>query len=264
MGNKKNEIGIFRVYKKMENYSAANILVEKGRTIFKSPREIIEFTRKPEADRLLNDLENVPHAFVLACLMDRQVKSENAWLIPYLIAEKLGNFEIGTLTGLDLQAVEKLMTEPVSLHRFPFEMSNNIYCAVQAIAQNYAGLASNIWNNKPSSAEVVYRFLQFRGAGQKIATMATNILARHFKVEFSDYYSIDVSVDVHVRRVLHRLGLVPLDASDEQIIFRARAISPEFPGLVDLPLWEIGQNWCKPSGPNCTECYMRKECPKIM
>ena len=50
------------------------------------------------------------------------------------------------------------------------------------------------------------RRLEFRGAGPKIATMAANLLARHLKVPFSDYYSIDISVDVQVRRVLSRLG----------------------------------------------------------
>lgn len=71
------------------------------------------------------------------------------------------------------------------------------------------------------SAEVVLRFLQFRGVGPKIATMATNILAREFKVPFADYYSVDVSADVHVRRVFHRLGLVRDSATLEDIIYCA-------------------------------------------
>lgn len=248
----------------MENPKAARLLVDKGRLLFQSPRELVIFTGNPEADRLLNNIEDTPHAYVLACVMDRQIKAELAWIIPYLIAVKLGNFEFDTLVRLNLQDIERLMTIPAPLHRFPSEMSKNFYFAIQAIAQNYDGLASNIWSNKPSSAEVVYRFLQFRGVGQKIATMATNILARNLKVEFSDYYSIDVSVDVHVMRVLHRLGLISKDATIEQIIFRARAISPEFPGLIDLPLWEIGRTWCKPTEPNCKECYMHDVCPKVL
>ena len=248
----------------MNNHHIAEILVDKGKALYNSPREFVEFAGNVQADTLLNDLENMPHAFVLACVMDRQIKAELAWLIPYLISEKLGNFEFQTLAALSLQEVEKLMTVPSPLHRFPSEMSKNFYFAVQTIAKDYGGLASNIWNNKPSSAEVIYRFLQFRGIGQKIGTMAANILARNFKVEFSDYYSIDISVDVHIKRVFYRLGLIPDQASNEQIIFRARALSPQFPGLLDLPVWEIGRTWCKPSEPNCSECYMRQVCPKIL
>src|SRR5690554_7296394 len=62
------------------------------------------------------------------------------------------------------------------------------------------------WRGNPSSAAVVYRFLQFDGVGPKIATMATNILARDFKIPMSDYYSVDISTDVHILRVLRRSG----------------------------------------------------------
>jgi endonuclease III len=248
----------------MNSYRIAEVLVDKGKTLFDSPRNIVTFTGNVQADNLLNDLENMSHAFVLACVMDRQIKAELAWQIPYLISEKLGNFNFQTLAALSLQEVEKLMTVPSPLHRFPSEMSKNFYFAIQTISENYGGVASNIWNGKPSSAEVVYRFLQFRGVGQKIGTMAANILARNFKVEFSDYYSIDISVDVHIKRVFYRLGLIPDQASNEQIIFRARALSPQFPGLLDLPVWEIGRTWCKPSEPNCSECYMQQVCPKTL
>lgn len=242
----------------------AQILVDKGKTLFDAPREFVTFTGHRSADELLNDLDNTPHAFVLACVMDRQIKAELAWLIPYRISEKLGSFEFQSLAVLSLQEIENLMAIPEPLHRFPSEMAKNFYHAVQTIAEKYNSNASNIWAGKPSSAEVVYRFLEFRGIGQKIGTMAANILARHFKIEFSDYYSIDISVDTHIRRVFYRLGLIPAQSSNEQIIFRAKALSPEFPGLLDLPVWEIGRTWCKASELNCAECFMQKVCPKIL
>jgi endonuclease III len=248
----------------MTTNSIAETLVNKGKTLFDSPRELVKFTGDSQADNLLNDLKNFPHAFVLACVMDRQIKAEKAWLIPYLIAEKLGNFEFETLADLSLADVEKLMTDPAPLHRFPADMSKNFHSAIQTIAKKYDGLASKVWDGEPSSAEVVYRFLEFRGIGQKIGTMAANILARDLKIKFSDYYSIDISVDVHVQRVFYRLGLIPKSASPEQVIYRARALSPAFPGLLDLPAWEIGRSWCKPKEPICSKCYMSKVCPKIM
>jgi hypothetical protein len=47
-------------------------LVEHGEKFFHAPKQpVIEFTKVPQADALLNDLTNHPHAFVLACVMDR-------------------------------------------------------------------------------------------------------------------------------------------------------------------------------------------------
>jgi len=247
----------------MNTQRITETLIAKGRSLWELPGELVRFTGNPEADRLLNDLEATSHAFVLACIMDRQVKAEKAWLVPYLISQKLDSFEFQVLAGLGVEEIIKLMTIPQPLHRFPEQMAKNLYAAIQLIAEKYNGKASTIWQGKPSSAEVVYRFLEFRGVGPKIATMATNILARDFKVRFSDYYSIDMSIDVHVRRVFSRLGLVPQSATNEQIIYRARALSPEFPGLLDLPAWEIGRSWCRPSEPNCAACYMNELCPKI-
>jgi len=229
--------------------------------LFKVPRTFHDFTGKLEADSLLNDIEERPHAFVLACVMDRQVKAELAWLIPYRFMEKLGDFRFSTLRGLTLEQVEKLMARPEPLHRFPAKMSKNFYQALRLLETRYDCDASLIWQNKPSSATVVYRFLEFRGVGPKIATMATNILARDFKVPFSDYYSIDISPDVHVRRVFVRLGLTESKPTPEQIIYRARALHPQFPGLLDLPAWEIGRNWCKARQPECSSCHMSEVCP---
>jgi endonuclease III len=86
-------------------------------------------------------------------------------------------------------------------------------------------------------------------------------LARQFKVKLRDYYSIDVSVDVHVRRVLTRLGIVEEGASLERVVYAAQAISPEFLGLIDAPAFERGREVCRPRKPKCEECYLRRWCP---
>lgn len=245
----------------MSEAAITKLLVEKGDRLFKGPKQFVHFTRDREADELLNDLSKHPHAFVLACVMDRQIKAEKAWAIPNKFREKLGSFEFGVLQKLTQKQTQRLMTKPEPLHRFPEEMSRNFYEAVGLISGKYSGNAANIWRDQPTSAELVYRFLEFRGIGQKIGTMAANILVRNFKVPLRDYYSIDVSVDVQVRRVLSRLGLVAPDDSIERIVYRARALHPEFPGLLDFPAWEIGRNWCRPSNPFCGDCYMKTTCP---
>lgn len=236
-------------------------LLEKGDELFTAPSAPIAFSGNAEADKLTNDIQGTPHAFVLACVMDRQIKAELAWRIPYEMQQRLGTFAFDALSNLSLKDIENLMKNPSPLHRFPQKMSRNFHDAVQRISRKYDADASRIWARTPSSATVVYRFLEFRGVGPKIATMATNMLARNFKVPFSDYYSIDVSVDVQVRRVFCRLGLISTTATNEQVIYKARSMNPEFPGMLDLPAWEVGRRWCRPKAPICDECYLNAVCP---
>jgi hypothetical protein len=59
--------------------------------------------------------------------------------------------------------------------------------------------------------------------------MAVNTLARQFKIPFSDYYSIDISPDVHVFRVMRRTGLVSSTADRESIIYKARELNHQIP-----------------------------------
>ncbi|MFH1373966.1 MAG: iron-sulfur cluster loop [bacterium] len=236
-------------------------LVERGSTLFKAPKRPIQFTKVVPADELLNDLVKFPHAFVLACIMDQQVKAERAWLVPYKISSQLGGFTLDLLRPLDEPDINRLMRKPEILHRFVDRMSRFFYLAIRRIDYQYGGDASQVWSSNPSSAEVVYRFLQFDGVGPKIACMAANILAREMKVPMHDYFSIDISADIHVRRVFSRLGLCPSDSSVEQVIYKARSLYPEFPGIMDLPSWEIGRNWCKSRQPRCDECYMSDMCP---
>lgn len=241
----------------------SDLLVEIGRKRFVENHESgAQLLPDDFNNNFLNDLTNYPHAFVLACGMDRQIKAERAWSIPLRIREILGSFEISVLQSVSLNDYIEIFTSH-SLHRFNTTMAETFHSAVQRIAQEYNGDASKIWYGKPSSAAVVYRFLQFDGYGLKIATMATNILARQFKVPLSDYYSIDISPDVHIRRVLSRCGFIDSSATVDSIIYKAREIYPEFPGIIDFSCWEIGRTWCRPKSPNCKECVLSTACNKV-
>ncbi|MDD3859623.1 MAG: hypothetical protein PHW83_05440 [Bacteroidales bacterium] len=241
-----------------------NLIVELAKKRFDTiDSQIVHFVQDAETNIFLNDLQNYPHAFVLSCLMDRQIKAEIAWLIPSKIKAILGSFDINDLAALKAAEYQKMFLQK-KLHRFNDIMSDIFYCGVQDIYNKYGGDASKIWSDKPSSSTVVYRFLEFKGSGIKIATMAANILARQFRIEFSDYYSIDISPDVHIKRVMTRMGFVPKNASNEMIIYKARELYPEFPGIIDFSCWEIGREWCHPTKPECEKCLVNSECKKII
>jgi len=56
------------------------------------------------------------------------------------------------------------------------------------------------------------------------------------------------------------------DTVDEELIYCARELNPEYPGIFDVSAWEIGRYWCRPSTDDlrCAECYLDKYCPKIL
>lgn len=237
-------------------------LLDHGLAWFRAPAQSVEFTKSEPADRLLNDLVHHPHAFVLASLMDQQIRAERAWFAPFRLKERLGDFSMKTLLALSETDLRQLVAEE-QLHRYIDRMSGFLFRAIRHIAECYESDASRIWSGKPSSADVVYKLLAFDGIGPKIACMDANMLATDFKVELADYFSIDISADVHVCRVFARLGLVPSGSSTVQVIWRARSLHPEFPGLLDGPTWEIGRQWCRPNGRRCQACYMRDLCPSV-
>ena len=249
-------------------------LLELGQAKAANPEKYrVHFSQNREAHNFINDIQNYPHAYVLACLMDRQIKAEKAWEIPYKIKLFLGTFEIDDLFRYSEDFYTKLF-ETHKLHRLTSKMGKIFFHGVSRINAGYAGDASKIWRGKPSSAAVVYRFLQFSGCGIKIATMAANILVRQYGIELADKASIDISPDVHVRRALQRLGLVPeiklangksdLDKINELIIYTAREICPEYPGIIDYSLWDIGRKICHPQSPECGMCDLGDICPKLL
>jgi len=218
-------------------------------------------TGVPEADKILNDLDGHPHAFLLGVIGDRQMRADRSWLIPWKIFNQIGSTDFRSLETLTPNRWKRIFLGPPSLHRFPEDVSQAYYSAVKMVSEKYNRNASNIWTGNPASAELVSRFLEFDGIGPKLATMAVNLLATRLNVPLADYYSVDISADLHVRRVFSRLGLVPERATTDQIIYRARALNPRFPGALDRPAFEVGRRWCRPKKPLCTECVLESVCP---
>ena len=159
------------------------ILIEQGYKKLKQPYEKINFTKdveeqpyekinftkdEEEANDLLNNLKEFPHAYVLGCIMDRQIESGRAWIIPYRIQQELGDFSISKLLQLNLNQIEYIFKKE-NLHWLYSDMTKNFYQAIQQINEVYHGDASLIWKDTPRSGMVVRRFLKFKGVGFKIA-----------------------------------------------------------------------------------------------
>lgn len=101
----------------------------------------IEFTGNPKVDNLLNDIKNFPHAFVLACIMDRQIKAERAWLIPYEISKEIGGLKFSRLLKIDQSEFREIFRRK-NLHRFNDTMAEYFHLGIQKIHRDYNDDAS--------------------------------------------------------------------------------------------------------------------------
>ena len=114
-------------------YMSRHVLVDIGKQWYEQKMDSKPiFMEDIEENAFLCDLENNPHAFVLACLMDRQVKAEKGWHIPYQIKSVIGTFDMETLASISLEEYRKIFID-YKLHRFNDDMSEVFYLGVQRI-----------------------------------------------------------------------------------------------------------------------------------
>ena len=88
-----------------------HILVRIGRERFDNPEvNSVHLVNDQDANAFLNDLVNFPHAYVLACCMDRQTKAERAWMIPIKIRDNLGSFDMKVLASKSADDYNRIFT----------------------------------------------------------------------------------------------------------------------------------------------------------
>jgi len=228
-------------------------------------------TRGSEEHKLITDIEKHPHAFVIGCVLDRNIPAEKAWAAPYKLKQRIGCFSFPHLRQLKQKGWKKYLGpqkgDPEKIHRFwKTVMPDCLHSAVQIIDKysNNRGDARYLWSGENLLGEdVVCRFKRIRGVDDKIANMAVRILVTRFKQPI-ETASIDISVDRHIARVVRRLGLIgkntPKSQEKKVIVDKARELYPKFPAFIDLPIFIIGRNFCHETNPNCGDCPMEKLC----
>ncbi len=218
------------------------------------------FTQNIEADNLI--WEN-PLAYLLAVILNQSMKAEFVWKVPFLLKVRLGYFDIQSIAETsDTKLIEAFQQRP-KLHRFPKTMALRMKRACFLVIAKYNGKVENIWSDNPTAAELQDRFDEFEGIGQKKASMATNILVRTFGIKVLGREGIDISYDIHIRRVFLRAGLVSIDNVND-IVQTARELSPDCPGALDNPSWVIGRSYCHLKAPECDKCPISTKCSKLL
>lgn len=215
------------------------------------------FTGDPAADEFLTAH---PNAFLVGVLFTQGIPAERAWAAPWLLAGRLGHFDVDRLADRPEEVRDAIQRYPM-LHRFKNTLPGWVSSAARRLRAEYASDASNIWPYGSSMTEVTERLSAFEGIGRKKAVMTVQILKRHLGVNLVAPENGQVAYDVHVRRVFLRSGLAESD-SIEAIERAAIAACPDSPGTLDLAAWLIGRQTCRPRNPLCDECRLGTVCPR--
>lgn len=248
----------------INRYAVINYLIQLGEDPLDQSRRVIEFTRNPEANEALNDIEHYPHLVLLGFLMDKHMSSARAWEIPYHIREafNLPDYSVESFRKLGRNNLERVFISR-NLHRYPSRMARVFHSALEHVNNAYGGDAGAVWDDEPSSATLIRRLLQFDGMTLRDARSAANILFRYFNVPLSDASNLDITPDSTVRRVFQRLGFIGRHTSPEELIYIARELNPEWPGVFDHACWDVAERVCKPRKPRCKRCELNPFCPKL-
>ncbi len=231
--------------------------------LIKFNKDVYKYFDDRDDDGSMQDPNIKPLEFVFGVILDQGIKYERAWNAPYILKKRMGHLDINKIAKMNPKDLEKYMFDiKPALHRYRF-MADRLIRACELISERYDGDARKIWNCKNLSAkDIENRFSEFAQIGQKKASMAVNILVRDWDIKIAGPKKfIDISYDIHVRRVFLRTGLIQKD-KESILIDAAIKLNPDYPGELDMPSWTIGKNWCRPKKPDCIKCPIKNVCPK--
>ena len=239
----------------MTNENAIVVLLKKFGLSADGGESWPEF--EPEIERLVR---TNPFAFLIGAAFDRGMRWERAWRIPWEIDRK-GLLDPKRLASMSSRDLKELVSGLSVRPRWgATQGAKTLSDAANLVCERFDGDAGAIWKNS-SPAEVEKTLQEIHGLGAGIASMAIRILHDEYGCFNGQERQIDIKPDVHLLRVFRRAGFID-DESEDRARKAARRLNPEFPGALDWPAWRIGQEWCRPTGPDCASCPLTSKCPK--
>lgn len=207
-----------------------------------------------------------PNAFLIGSIFDYQIPFRKAWEAPFKLKQRLGHLDIAVIANMtfeDLYVVIHGGGHGKSLHRFNSILTRKVLAGCKKLVEKYGGTAANIWPDGASASQVMARLEEFEGISQKIGNMMVRLLGTWFGVHLIEWNTIDIAVDRHVERVFRRTGLIGDGGrfTKRLVVEKARELSPDFPGKLDDPAFNIGEKWCNEPQPLCDIVKEGRTCP---
>jgi len=137
------------------------------------------FTDDDAANALLAD---EPLALLVGFVLDQQVPVQKAFTSPLVLKHRLGHLDAVEIAGMDPAELERVFRERPALHRFPGTMAKRTQELCAAIASDYDGDASRVWQEAESGADLERRLLELPGIGEMKMRSLVGILANRFGV----------------------------------------------------------------------------------
>ena len=228
-------------------------------------RELLERARRegfwiaedPESRALV---ERDDMAFLIGAISTRGVRASAAWRVPLELLRRLGHLDPRRIMAMDVEDLARALSEPAPAHRWPNRLAESVRDLCRVVVEGLGGDPSALWR-LGDAGEMLRVLGMVKGVGPKISSMVINLRVAFFGLKARGLEVVDISPDVHVRRVFRRLGLVGPEDDADAVVARARALHPDYPGALDLPVWYVGRTWCREGTPECQGCPLRDHCP---
>jgi uncharacterized HhH-GPD family protein len=139
----------------------------------------LPFTGNDDADSLLSE---DPLALLIGFALDQQVTVQKAFSGPYEIRRRLGHLDARRLATTDPAELDRVFRERPAIHRFPGSMAGKVQALAAAIADQYGGDASRIWNEAKDGKDLEARLLALPGFGEMKARTVLAVLGKRYGV----------------------------------------------------------------------------------
>jgi endonuclease III len=192
------------------------------------------------------------------------MKAEHVWSIPWEVKELLGHLDPIRIEKMSLQEIESVLSRIRHRPRYYKDAPKTIADLTHIVVRRFGGDAAAIWRGRRSS-EVHDLFLSIYGVGEGIASMAVVLIEKaRLREPFppEDRKTMDIKPDVHLRRVLCRIG-VARDQTVNEALRASRWLNPSCPADLNEPLWDIGRMTCHASAPECHLCPIDGYCARV-
>ena len=140
----------------------------------KSPR--YPFTPNERANRLN---EKSGTAFLIAMCLDQQVRTENAFLGPFVLRQRIGTLDAHKIAGMRPAALDAAFSTSPAIHRYPRMMAKRVRDLCRVLADSYDGDGSRVMENVSDAQELYRRLRALPGFGDDKAQCAVRILGKY-------------------------------------------------------------------------------------